>query len=109
MTPNPSRRTFLQTAAASVAAVPVVTQGLLARDKAKPSERINLGFIGVGTMGRGHLGSFLGMADVQVVAVCDVVRERRDSAQKMVQDRYGKYKKTESKACEAYTDFRKLL
>lgn len=109
MTPTPSRRSFLQTAAASVAAVPVVTHDLFAREKAKPGERITLGFIGVGTMGRGHLGGFLGMADVQVAAVCDVVRERRDSAQKMVEDRYSKDKKTEYKGCKSYTDFRQLL
>jgi predicted dehydrogenase len=82
---------------------------LFARDKAKPSERIALGFIGVGTMGRGHLGGFLGMPDVQVVAVCDVVRERRDSAQKMVQERYGKDKKTEYKGCKSCIDFREIL
>ena len=70
---------------------------------------MKIGFIGVGTMGRGHLGAFLGMNDVQVVAVCDVVAERRDDAKKRVEERYGKDKKGEFKGCEAYTDFRKLL
>src|SRR5262249_23211219 len=74
------------------------------------SDRITLGFIGVGTMGRGHLGSFLGRPEVQVVAVCDVVAERRESAQKMVEDKYGKEKEKGSyKGCQAYNDFRELL
>ncbi len=109
MSTTPSRRSFLQAAAVSAAAGPVITQGLFARDKPKPSERITLGFIGVGTMGRGHLGGFLGMADVQVLAVCDVVRERRDSALKMVRDRYSKDRKTDARGGQAYSDFRELL
>lgn len=109
MTPTPSRRSFLRTAAASVAAGPVLTRDLFARDKVKPNDRITLGFIGLGTMGRGHLGGFLGMSDVQVLAVCEVVRERRESAHKMVQDRYSKDQKSEAKGCQAYIDFRELL
>src|SRR5262249_52089899 len=73
-------------------------------------ERLTLGFIGVGTMGRGHLGSFLGQKDVQVVAVCDVVAERRDDAKKRVEEHYAKQKdKGTFKGCDAYTDFRELL
>ncbi|MEZ6106594.1 MAG: hypothetical protein R3B96_10860 [Pirellulaceae bacterium] len=40
------------------------------------NDRINLGFIGIGMMGRGHLGGFLNHGDVQVVAVCDVEQTR---------------------------------
>src|SRR6202011_2740055 len=58
---------------------------------------------------RGHLGSFLGMGDIQVVAVCDVVAERRDDAKKMVETRYGKDNKEKYKGCTAFTDFRELL
>lgn len=104
-----SRRRFLQTTAAG-AALPFAGTALFADEPRKaPSDRITLGFIGVGTMGRGHLGSFLGMGDVQVVAVCDVVAERRDDARRMVEERYGKEKKADYKGCDVYTDFRKLL
>ncbi len=106
MRPSLSRRQFIAASAAGAAAFP-----LLADDpkKTSPAEKLNLGFIGVGTMGRGHLGGFLGMADVQVVAVCDVVAERREDAQKRVDARYTKDKKGEVKTCAAYTDFRELL
>jgi predicted dehydrogenase len=87
-----------------------LTGELLADERRKAAnDRINLGFIGVGTMGRGHLGSFLGMGDVQVVAVCDVVAERRDDARKKVESHYGKDKKGDYKGCAAFTDFRELL
>lgn len=89
------------------------TYTLLSTSLAKtvgPNDRINLGFIGVGIMGRGHLGGFLGQNEVQVVAVCDVVKERRDSAVNMTNTRYAKVKERESyKGCAEYAYFRELL
>jgi predicted dehydrogenase len=101
-----SRRTFLRTAAASAAA-PLVfspSSALAANDK------INLGFIGVGTMGRGHLGGFLGRPEVEVVAVCDVVAERLTSAKETVQKKYAdRIKSGNYKGVTGYADFRELL
>ena len=102
-----SRRQFLATGAAGAVAFPLLGQE---PKKDPPSAKLNLGFIGVGTMGRGHLGGFLGMGDVQVVAVCDVVAERREDARRRVDAQYAKGKKnTEGKVCSVYTDFRELL
>jgi predicted dehydrogenase len=99
-----SRRSFLSAAAAA----PLVLSRAAAGDK--PSEKLTLGFIGVGTMGRGHLGGFLGNSAVEVVAVCDVVKERLDSAAEMVEKRYADRTKSGTfKGAKAYTDFRKLL
>ncbi len=98
-----SRRSFLVAAAAA----PVV----LSRTTAAPaSDRIALGFIGVGTMGRGHLGGFLGDPAVEVVAVCDVVKERLDSAAEMTRKRYAdRAKSGDHMGAKAYKDFRELL
>jgi predicted dehydrogenase len=105
-----SRRQFIKAAAATCVAGPLLLTSRLYSADPPPSERINLGFIGVGMMGRGHLGSFLGRNEVQVVAVCDVVTERRDSAKKMAEDHYAKQKgKDEYKGCKAFNDFRDLL
>ena len=102
-----SRRSFLGTASAAVAA-PLVwprTARALA-----PSDKLTLGFIGVGTMGRGHLGGFLGREAVEVGAVCDVVQERLDSAAQMVETKYaGRKKSGQYAGVEKHTDFRKLL
>jgi predicted dehydrogenase len=68
-----------------------------------------IGFIGVGIMGRGHLSGFLSQQDVQVMAVCDVVEERRVDAQKMVDSRYAKKPVGAGTACLAFEDFRDLL
>src|SRR5262249_35971939 len=78
--------------------------------KVAASDRLGLGFIGMGTMNRGHLGWFLGNKGVQVLAVCDVDTKRREAAKKTVEDRYGKDKKNgQYKGCAGYNDFRELL
>lgn len=98
-----SRRTFL----AAGAAAPLVFSRASGR---APNDKLNLGFIGVGTMGRGHLGGFLGRNEVEVVAVCDVVTERLDNAKSMVEKKYAERIKSGTyKGVAAYPDFRELL
>jgi predicted dehydrogenase len=77
--------------------------------KKSANDRIQLGFIGVGVMGGGHVGRFLRSPQVQVVAICDVVRQRKEHHQKAVEDFYAKDKKGEYKGCKVYGDFRQLL
>jgi predicted dehydrogenase len=105
-----SRRQFLSASAATPLALGL-TSPLLADEpkKASPSERLTLGFIGIGVQNRGHLGGFLGMKDVHVLAVCDVVKERREHARQMVEKKYGEQKKGDYKGCDAYDDFRKII
>jgi len=103
-----SRRHFVKAAAVSVA-VPFILPSRVWSAETAPSERLTLGFIGVGKMNSGHLNSFLGRKEVQVVAVCDVDTNRRENAKKTVEERYGKDKDADFKGCEAYADFRKLL
>jgi predicted dehydrogenase len=94
------RRDFLK---ASAAGLPLLLPSfaVAADDKPAPSERLNLGFIGLGTMNRGHLNHFLGQDDVQVLAVCDVDTTRREAAKQTVETKY--------KGCTGYKDFRELL
>ncbi len=105
-----TRRRFLQTtAAASLAAPPLLSVRAWA-GPTPPSDRITLALIGVGKMGDGHLGAFLGMNDVQVLAVCDVVAERREHARAKVEQRYAEATKSGSyRGCEAYTDYHEIL
>lgn len=103
-----TRRQFLNTSAV-VAAGPMILSSP-ARGLAAPSERIRLGFIGIGVQSRGHLKRFVGTGDTQVVAVCDVVRERREDSKRIVEEGYAKQKDMASyKGCAAYLDFRELL
>jgi predicted dehydrogenase len=87
---QPTRRSFLAGAAAA-ARVPGA------------NDRINLGFIGVGGRGGGHLRALTAQseqkADVQVLAVCDVYARHRDKARQTAH--------LESK--DIYNDYRELL
>jgi predicted dehydrogenase len=104
-----SRRRLLHAAAATAALGPTILSRP-ARGNAAASERINLGFIGVGTMGRGHVNRFLGEGEVQVVAVSDVVLERAASAKETIEKKYAAAAKSgEYKGCDVHNDFRELL
>ena len=107
-----NRRQLLRRAVAATATPFFVQSAALGNDRSvAASERINLGFIGVGRLGqRGHVGRFLEDPDVQVVAVCDVDRWRRENSKAAVEKTYAAERKSgQYRGCAAYNDFRELL
>src|SRR5207253_8490345 len=105
--------------AAALAAPMLIPASALARDGAvAPSERIAMGFIGLGGQGTGHLlggawtyvpGGYVARGDVQVLAVCDVRKERRDSAQQRCNQMYAqRYAQPGYEGVLAYNDFREV-
>ena len=104
-----SRRDFLKRSAA--AALPwVVPASVFGGGGAvAPSGRIGLGLIGVGMMGRGHLHCCLRNPGVQVLAVCDVDRWRRESAKAAAEGAYAARKAGGYAGCRTYNDLRELL
>ncbi len=82
---SPTRRRFLRTsfAAATGAVVApniVRSQTLGDKDKESANSRIGIGFVGMGLISGGHLGTFSGMKDCQPIAVCDVKKWQLDKA-----------------------------
>ncbi|HUC86642.1 MAG TPA: Gfo/Idh/MocA family oxidoreductase [Candidatus Acidoferrales bacterium] len=118
-----SRRQFLrQTATAVGAAVAVPTfipaSALGRNGLAPPSERLTMGFIGLGGQGSGHLfggawtyvpGGYLGRKEIQVLATCDVRRDHREGPCKRVNDAYAELYGHNYQPCVAYEDFRQVL
>ena len=99
-----NRRTFLKTAAltgGSAFAVPLRSPAAI--ERGSPNERIVMGAIGLGGRGRYVLGAFLQNDDVQMVAVCDAIGQRRADALQAVNTHYG------NQDCTAYIDPRELL
>jgi predicted dehydrogenase len=99
-----SRRGFLKRTAAFAGLpwiVPAAARG--AEGRPKPSERVAVGCIGVGDRGSYLLKSTLELPESQVVAVCDVKRDRRDAAQALVNGFYG------DTGCATYNDFREIV
>jgi predicted dehydrogenase len=108
MQPKSTRREFLKTTAAITLAAPFILPSDIWASETKPNDRITMGFIGVGTQGRGLLSGFLGKKETQVLAVCDVDTTRREHSKKTVEDRYTKQSGTEYK-CDVYQHFEDLL
>ncbi len=107
-----TRRGFLATAAASAAAGPwiIPKRAWGADDVAPPSERIGLGFVGCGAMNSGHMHHFVNRAGVQVVAVCDVIRQKREEARRRIEEVYADAAGQNAyTGCADYNDFRELI
>src|SRR5947209_14024920 len=94
MSANITRRAFTQAAAGALTALSAasVSRALGA------SERVRLGFIGVGNRGDQLLDAFLTHSDCEIVALCDVYEPYLPAARK----------KAGGKA-ETCHDFRKLI
>ncbi|MDH7502299.1 MAG: Gfo/Idh/MocA family oxidoreductase [Verrucomicrobiota bacterium] len=103
-----SRRRFISTnvgATVAACAVPafVPSTVLGAQGRVAPSNRINVGCIGVGPQGRGVMGNFLAQSDCRVVALCDVLKRNLNAALEMVNKHY------QDKSCVTYSDYKELL
>jgi hypothetical protein len=77
-----------------------------------------MGFIGVGTQGGGHLlggawtyvaGGYAGRKEVQVLAVCDIRRERREERCEKVNAHYREVYGEGFTPAKPYNDFREVL
>jgi NADH/NAD ratio-sensing transcriptional regulator Rex len=94
-----SRRQFIKTTGAAAIAVPLIIQSsaILGKGMA-PSDRINLGIIGCGGLGKANLNACVAQPNVVVTAACDVWKERLDPIVERFKD-----------TCTGYTDFREML
>jgi len=105
--PTLTRRRFLARAATAAGAVALpyyIPASALGRGGAiAPSERIVMGGIGIGGRGSYDLGAMLNERDVQWVAVCDVLKNRRQAAKNIVDRKLG------NQDCVMYSDMRQLL
>ncbi len=117
-----TRREFIKSSTLGASALALGAPTIIASTafgapgRAAPSDRINIGCIGVGsqgsylTTGAHGSGGLAGRDDIQVVAICDVDAEHRERVADMVETIYadqirsGKYK-----GCARYNDFRELL
>jgi len=106
-----SRRDFLRSAASigiiigfpSIIPFSVVGQ-------TPPNSRINVALIGMGLMMGSHQGHMLSRDDVQVVAVCDVDRSKRERAKASIEKAYAnKMGQGNYKGCDAYNEYERII
>src|SRR6266540_5761070 len=73
-----TRRKFMQAGAAATAFTIVPRHVLGGPGFVAPSEKITLAYIGCGTQGLREMPALLAMPEIQIVAVCDPVKESHD-------------------------------
>jgi predicted dehydrogenase len=98
-----SRRRFLSAAATLLVPTFIPGRALGLGDAVAPSNRITIGMVGCGGMGTGNNKSFLSLPECQVVAACDVDKNRLNTLVQTVNDNY------KDQGCKAYHDFRELM
>ena len=105
-----TRRTLLKTALAAAAAPYVIPGSALGLgERPAPSNRIGIGCIGTGGQGSGHVRGLLEEKDVQVLSICDAVKDRREEKKKWVEQRYSRDAPGTYAGCSTYADFREIL
>ena len=107
-----SRRSFVRSALSTAGAAAAIgtigptivkPNAIRAEMNRAPSDRIHLGVVGIGPRCTYDLKSMLPMKDVQVLAIADVQKSRREKGKTLVDGHYG------NKDCELYRDFREML
>jgi predicted dehydrogenase len=95
-----TRRKFVKTTSVAAIGAPLILKSSLIKGQGitAASDKINLGIIGCGGLGKQNLNAAANHPDVVVVAACDVWKER-------LYPIVEKYKST----CTGYTDYRDLL
>lgn len=115
-----TRRSFLKKTSVTAALLgfpTIVPSYVLARPSGSgrqqpvaPSNRITMGLIGCGGMGRGDMGALMQYPEVQFVAVCDPDLRQRTPARQSVLSHYAGQSRSGAYAgCDDYNDFRDLL
>jgi predicted dehydrogenase len=120
-----SRRNFIHAASSLLVAPTIISSGCCSIKTARhplPSEKLNVGFIGYGTMAHDNIGNFLNNDNVQVVSVADPVSEcggygyraerqgGREPCVRRVNEFYAaKLSRPEWKGCSSYCDYRDML
>jgi predicted dehydrogenase len=99
-----SRRQFIATTAAAIAAPTFIPASALGRDgRPAPSDRVVVGIVGWGMMGPGNTDGLMGQKDCQVVAACDLDKGPLKKAVDRINTKYG------NTDCKSYHDYREMI
>ncbi len=95
-----TRRQFVKTTSVAAFAAPIILKSSVANgiNTSAPSDKINLGIIGCGGLGKANLTACAMNPEVVVTAACDVWKERLDPVVEQYRD-----------TCTGYSDYRELL
>src|ERR1041385_2854010 len=96
-----SRRRFIATTAAAVAAPTIIPASARGADgRPAPSERITMGVVGWGMQAPSNTGNFMKEADCQVIATCNIDKKHLASSVNAINGHY------KNQDCKTYHDYR---
>lgn len=105
-----SRRNFIKSTSIAVGALSIIPRHVMGRGFLAPSDRINIGFIGLGKQSNGLAKSFLGNSEAQIVAGCDVWSTKREWFQQRIETMYSEKRNIQNyKGIQTYLDYEELL
>lgn len=108
--PKLSRRKFIKRSALTTGAITIVPRFVLGRGFVPPSDKINLGFIGLGIKGVRLTRDFVRDTNAQIIAGSDVWTTKNAWFKKHVEDTYANVRKqTRYKGVSTTVDYRALL
>jgi predicted dehydrogenase len=102
-----SRRDFLSLSALGLAGLTILPSWTMQGVRIAPSDRVVLGFIGLGQQGLSDFGGFAGCAGVQVVACCDVDTIKQERFKRRIEA--WQETKGMNKRCDKYEFYEDLL
>ncbi|MGB5668808.1 MAG: Gfo/Idh/MocA family oxidoreductase [Maribacter sp.] len=105
-----SRRKFITQTALTVGAITIVPRHVLGQGFMAPSDKINLGFIGLGKQTNGLAQQFVSNTNAQIVAGCDVWTTKTAWFKKHVEEQYTKNRNQEKfSGIDSYDEYKELL
>jgi predicted dehydrogenase len=105
-----SRRKFITRTALTIGAISIVPRHVLGNGFVSPSDKINLGFIGLGKQTNGLVRRFVDSTSAQIVAGCDVWTTKTAWFEKHVGKLYAKERKVKKyDGVTSYSDYKELL
>src|SRR5439155_21916801 len=102
--PKISRRRFIATTAAAMAAPAIIPASALGADgRPAPSERITMGVVGWGMQGPSNTGNLMREPDWQVVATCNIDKNHLAASVNAINGHY------KNQDCKTYHEYCELM
>ena len=105
-----SRRNFIRNTTLSLGAISIIPRHVLGKGFTAPSDKINLGFIGLGKQSAGLANRFAVHTAAQIVAGCDVWTTKTQWFKQHVQAAYARQRKQKDyDGVTVYKEYKELL
>jgi predicted dehydrogenase len=105
-----SRRNFIRNTTLAIGGISIIPRHVLGQGFTAPSDKVNLGFIGLGKQGGILANFFITNTNVQIVAGAEVWAPKQEWFKKEVQDYYAKQRQVNTyKGVETYTNYQNII